>query len=393
MDDVPCIRPDTARPLDPGTRLLHIGPHKTGTTALQGALFAARERLAEHAIDYPGEDRHPMYAALAASSRPSMMGDRQPRREHWDRLVEAVAASGDRTVVVSSEFFAEADASAISRVVADLDGPRVHVVVTLRPLAKILPSQWQQYVQNGLRMGYRDWLEHMLRKPPYEQPNPSFWLRHAHDRLVERWSGAVGVDRLTVVVVDDRDRDMLLRAFESLLALPVKTLEHVTDAANRSLTLGEVEMIRHFNIEFRSSGLPERMYSRNVRYGAIMRMKTAWSPPPDHPRVTTPGWALERAAQIGSGVADRIRELGVRVHGDLRLLHEGPTLAPETGQPIVSVDPAAAAQALFGAIASTHEPPATPPRTQSVHQTRSTELMRVLLRRLARRAGRVLHIR
>ncbi|GGT08343.1 hypothetical protein [Streptomyces chromofuscus] len=52
-----------------------------------------------------------------------------------------------------------------------------------------MPSQWQQYVQNGLRMGYGDWLEHMPRKPPYEKPNPTFWPRH---RTTGWWSGGRG---------------------------------------------------------------------------------------------------------------------------------------------------------------------------------------------------------
>ena len=33
--------------LPSGVRLLHIGPHKTGSSAIQGALHAARERLAD----------------------------------------------------------------------------------------------------------------------------------------------------------------------------------------------------------------------------------------------------------------------------------------------------------------------------------------------------------
>ena len=40
--------------LEPGTRLLHIGPHKTGTTAIQGALHLARGRLAAAGVVYPG---------------------------------------------------------------------------------------------------------------------------------------------------------------------------------------------------------------------------------------------------------------------------------------------------------------------------------------------------
>ncbi|MDX6311493.1 MAG: hypothetical protein QOF44_957 [Streptomyces sp.] len=378
--------------LPAGSRLVHIGPHKTGTTAVQAALFDVRERLSEHGVEYPGDDRHPMYAALAVTARPSMMGDSTPKESHWRKLVDEVGATGDRTTVVSSEFFAEADDEAIARIVGELGGERVHVVVTLRPLAKILPSQWQQYVQNGLRMGYVDWLEHMLRKPPYEQPNPSFWLRHRHDRLIERWTKAVGQENLTVIVVDDTDRTMLMRAFESLLGLPGGLLAPVPDAANRSLTLGEIEMVRRFNIEFRKHDLPEQLYSRLLRYGAVPAMKTGRTPTPDEPRVTTPLWAMEEAAGIGTEIADRITRLGVRVIGDLALLHKSPSTRSggEVAQSAPVIDPEAGAQALFGAIAA--QAKLVPVRATAtgapVQHLRSADLVKVLARRARRRLSR-----
>src|SRR5690242_12088452 len=200
-----CTRsPEGVPALPPGTRLLHIGPHKTGTTSIQGALFAAKDRLGVHGVLWPAATLHPMEAVLAACARPGMMGDAGPSEKQWLRLVARVNGAGRAvTSVISSEFFADApDDATIGRIVAQLGGDRVHVLVTLRPLARIMPSQWQQYVQNGLRMGYEEWLEHMLRKAPYDKPNPSFWHRHRHDRLVERWVGAVGAERVTVVVVD-----------------------------------------------------------------------------------------------------------------------------------------------------------------------------------------------
>ncbi|MCX4592059.1 hypothetical protein OG819_20690 [Streptomyces sp. NBC_01549] len=304
-------------PLPPGTRLLHIGPHKTGTTSIQGALFAAKDAMAGHGVDFPAHSRHPMEAALAVCARPGMMGDTKPTEGHWKRLVDAVHATGRRTSVVSSEFFADApDDESIARIVDGLGRDQVHVLVTLRPLAKIMPSQWQQYVQNGLRMGYEDWLEHMLRKAPYEKPNPSFWRRHRHDRLVERWVRVAGAENVTVVVVDDRDRDGLMRTFESLLGLPDGLLEPVPDAANRSLTLAETEMLRKLNMEFRGNGLPDEVYSKMVRNGAVMHMKNTCRPAPDDARITTPRWALEAAAGIGAEMAERIAVMGVRVLGD-----------------------------------------------------------------------------
>ncbi|MFF4830435.1 hypothetical protein [Streptomyces sp. NPDC001315] len=392
-------------PLPAGTRLLHIGPHKTGTTAVQGALFAAKDALPAHGVAFPAHSRHPMEAALAACARPAMMGDTVPTDKHWLRLLELVEATGKATSVVSSEFFADAqDDATVARIVEQLGGTgapplersrargRVHVLVTLRPLARIMPSQWQQYVQNGLRMGYEDWLEHMLRKAPYEKPNPSFWQRHRHDRLVERWVRAVGAERVTVVVVDDRDRGGLLRTFEALLGLPENLLQPVPDTANRSLTLAETEMLRNLNKEFRGNGLPDELYSKLVRNGAVMHMKNACSPTPQDVKIVTPLWAVEAAAEIGAEMAGRIGSMGVRVLGDPGLLSLAPKPAGDSAPAEARIAPEVAAQALYGALAAVAQAPAesaSAAKARTVHQTSSKELVRVLghrcLKRLRRR--------
>ncbi|WP_052768721.1 hypothetical protein [Streptomyces humi] len=384
------IGPPAALPA--GTRLLHIGPHKTGTTAIQGALFAARDKLPAHGVEFPATTRHPMEAALAACARPAMMGDTVPTEKHWTRLLQQVDATGPRTAVISSEFFADAaDDETVSRIVRQLGGERVHVLVTLRPIAKIMPSQWQQYVQNGLRMGYEDWLDHMLRKAPYEKPNPSFWRRHRHDRLVERWIRAVGADRVTVVVVDDRDRDGLLRTFEALLGLPEKLLQPVPDAANRSLTLAETEMLRKLNMEFRGNGLPDELYSKLIRNGAVMHMKNTCSPTAGDVKISTPDWAVEAASRIGAEMAERVAATGVRVIGDPALLSAAPERPePATGE--ARIAPEVAAHALYGALAAAAAAPVrhtAEAKARTVHQTSSKELVRVLghrcLKRLRRR--------
>ncbi|MEV6111378.1 hypothetical protein AB0L59_02405 [Streptomyces sp. NPDC052109] len=380
-----CTRP---APLPPGTRLLHIGPHKTGTTAIQGALFAAKHRMGEYGVAFPAHTRHPMEAALAACARPAMMGDPVPTDRHWGRLLQQVAATVGRTSVISSEFFADAEGDGtIARIVDQLGGDRVHVLVTLRPLVKIMPSQWQQYVQNGLRMGYADWLEHMLRKPPYERPNPSFWHRHRHDRLVERWARAVGAERLTVVVVDDRDRAGLPRAFEALLGLPENLLQPVPDTANRSLTLAETEMLRNLNVEFRANGLPDELYSRLVRGGAVLHMKNACAPEPGDVKIVTPRWAVRAAAEIAAESAARIAALGVRVLGDPALLSAVPE-QPEPRPAEPRIAPEVAARALYGALAAVASAPGGGAPARTVHQTSSKDLLRVLGHRCLKRLGR-----
>jgi hypothetical protein len=378
--------------LPAGTRLLHIGPHKTGTTAIQGALFAAKDTMPEHGVDFPAHSRHPMEAALAACARPAMMGDTVPTDKHWTRLLDAVRATGDRTSVISSEFFADAeDDETIARIVEQLGGERVHILITLRPLARIMPSQWQQYVQNGLRMGYDNWLEHMLRKVPYEQPNPSFWRRHRHDRLVERWARVVGPERVTVVVVDDSDRDGLLRTFEALLGLPANLLRPVPDAANRSLTLAETEMLRKLNVEFRGNGLPDELYSKLVRNGAVMHMKNSCSPTSQDVKITTPRWAVEAAGAIGAEMAGTIAATGVRVVGDTALLSAVPETVEKKVSGVPRIAPEVAAQALYGALAAVAAAPvrhSAPAKARTVHQTSSKELVRVLGHRCLKKLRR-----
>ncbi len=332
--------------LQRGARLLHIGPHKTGTSAIQGALQAARERLAVEGVIYPGRGRQTLWPILAITGQPALLGEPRPDIAHWDLLVQAIAAAGDQRVVLSSEFFAETQDNVIPRVISDLGGERVHVVVTLRPLCKIMPSQWQQYVQNGFRMPYGEWLAGILRQPP-KTPTPGFWRRHRHDDLVGRWAAVVGPENVTVVVVDEADRTMLLRTFEAMLGLPDGFLALADDVANRSLTLAETEIVRRLNQEFRQREWPDGNYAKFMRYGAVYYMKTCRQPGPGEARITTPGWAVERATEIAGEMADNIRSIGVRVVGDLATLSElpadltgpvpggGPTLPlePEPAQP------------------------------------------------------------
>jgi hypothetical protein len=306
-----------------GTRLVHIGPQKTGTTALQSAFHANRPRVREQGVLYAGSARQPMTAALAVVGRPiDARTDRIPPITEWERLVRSIERAREPRVVVSAEALADARKPAIARIVRDLDPARVHVVVTLRPLARILSSQWQQYVQAGVTVSFEEWLDAIL-YPGRRKLTPSFWHRHRHDRLIARWAEAVGFDRMTVVVADDRDRDRILRVFERFVGLEAGTLVAEDDLANRSLTLGEVEIIRAFNAQFRAAELPMRLHTAVVRHGASELLKRR-PPASDERRIRLPPAAAARAAEIAAEIVANIRAMPVRVVGDLDSLVEVP---------------------------------------------------------------------
>jgi hypothetical protein len=173
--------------------LLHIGPHKTGTTAIQGALQAARPELARHGVIYPGSGRQHRMPALAVTNSRGVSGMREARMVEWERLVADVQAARRKRVVVSSEAFVEANDTVAATIVEQLGGDRVNVVVTLRPLARILPSAWQQLVRNHLCATYDEWLETVLNHSPDRPSTRNFWHRHRHEAVVERWMSILGL--------------------------------------------------------------------------------------------------------------------------------------------------------------------------------------------------------
>ncbi|HVX54627.1 MAG TPA: hypothetical protein VHA72_09020, partial [Nocardioides sp.] len=79
--------------LPPGSRLVHIGPHKTGTTAVQAAFDANRARIAAYGVRYAGSRRQAYRPALALTG---LRGQRGSVIEAgaWERLVAEVEGYG-----------------------------------------------------------------------------------------------------------------------------------------------------------------------------------------------------------------------------------------------------------------------------------------------------------
>ena len=337
----------TAAALPDGTRLVHIGPYKTGTTAIQAAFHLARKSALAQGVQYAGYGRQPMTAVMAGIGKPSpWASDRKPpNRAVWRQLVGEIRGSSARQVVLSSESFSDAEPEAIRRVVEELGNERVHIAVTLRPLAKVIPSQWQQYVQNRLVEPFDSWLDAILNKPR-GTVTPTFWFRHRHDELIKRWVDVVGPDRVTAIVLDDRDHGLAYRAFEELTGLTAGTLVPDAQLSNRSMTLAEIEVIRAFNIAYKEAALPPVLYQRVMRTGAAQLMERR-TPAADEGKVELPPWAVDPVARIARDIVEGIAATGVRVVGDLESLSTASTNRTDA-PPVVHVTPDVAAAAAMG---------------------------------------------
>lgn len=309
--------------IHPGEVLLHVGVHKTGTTALQAALFDARTSLRGQGVAYPGKARsHYMHGLAAIGRRRGWAnGGAVPRSTLWTDLIASTAKAADKRVIISGESFCEANEEQAGEIVAALGGQRVKVIITLRPLEQLLPSTWQQYVKAGSSLRYDAWLDDVARGPGAPKPaTPSFWLRNEHARQVAKWVSAASADRVGVVVVDPRNRMGLFEDFEDLLGLQRGTLQVSTTAqSNRGLSAEEVEMLRVFN-ERVGHRFDYQLYDHIVRRAGFNAMVEGRRPGTGEAALVVPARIAQVMREHGSSAVESIRASGVRVIGDLALL-------------------------------------------------------------------------
>ncbi|GAA3548349.1 hypothetical protein [Nocardioides daeguensis] len=354
-------------PLPAGARILHVGPPKTGTTALQSSLHQARAELEEQGVHYLSRGRHDASAARWITRRPVLGSDLVKAEQRWERIASDLRAPSTARRLFSSEFLSDATDDQVDEILTRIGHSDLWAVLTLRPLARILSSQYQQTLQSGGRREYDEWLRSLF-TPEHTRPAPrQFWLRHRHDALARRWAERIGPEKVIVVVLDPVDRDFLPRTFEQILGLTARTLTAKPALENRSLTAAEAEVIRRFNVQYRRAGLrPESQARMLIDIGNHLKQRT---PHDDEPRIVTPDWALSRANEVAAEMAANIGALGVDVRGDLAQLSAVPlTGARETTVP-GTVDPELAADVAIGVATAiqrlgTAAPqlPATPPR-------------------------------
>lgn len=335
-----------------GTRLIHIGPPKTGTTAIQRAFLNRRSDLLERGIVFPGRGARPRAAGWAVIGAGVPRGRPKPTMDDWYALVHEVQAAGDKRVVLSNESFADGYADAVKTIVAGLGGDRIHVVHSVRRVDKLLNSHWQQRVRAGLTVPYDDWLEVVLGEANEKNADwRGFWRHHDLTDVMARWVGAAGADKVTLIVADESDHELLPRLFERFLGLPAGYLQLDADPANRSMSLNEIEMMRRLHELGREAGWSDVVFRQVMRFGVVDDLMTMPRNPADR-RIELPAWAARRAAEINDERIELVRSLGVRVIGDPELLRSEPSDAEAVDVAGVRVTAQVAARATAAAIAA-----------------------------------------
>ncbi|HEX2892524.1 MAG TPA: hypothetical protein VHO29_00795, partial [Marmoricola sp.] len=314
----------------PGTVLLHIGPAKTGSTAMQHAMFQVRDRLAEHGVHYVGSRPHEKEAGgIALGLTRGAIGRRDPRPESWQRLVDEIATTALPRMVLSNEDFGRADEAAIDRILAATGPERTHLVYVARRLDKVLPSHWQQQVKARMTSSYEDFLREML------DPDAGTW-RHQLvmdpqdvGAVLARWGKVLPPERMTVVVAEEGNREALPHAFERLLDLPTGLIAPPGGPANQSMGLAETEAVRRINrLAIHEQWTPVE-YRQLVQLGVVRALKNRAGG--SGPRIGgVPRWAFDRVAELADAQVDGIKASGAHVIGDPELLRVRGQVEPVT---------------------------------------------------------------
>jgi hypothetical protein len=300
---------------------MHIGPMKSGTTAIQRAASTRRKALLRHGVRYPGSGLN-HYTEVCALMGLRREGER-PAIETWESLLEEVEADTSRRIFINHEWICEADDPMAQRFV-DALGDETHVAITLRPLSGMATSYWQEIVKNGATTRpFDQWLRRALARPPGEQVR-SRWERQCdHAGIVERWERLLGPDRVTVVIADKANPSQVPATLARLLDLPAGMLDDTgADGghANRSLSAPEAEFFRRQNVVFKENNVPFADYALAYRRGAVARILRSEFPEAER-KILLPTWAADLATEYGKGIADRLATSKVQIVGDLAALH------------------------------------------------------------------------
>ncbi|MGZ5417496.1 MAG: hypothetical protein ACXWDI_09975 [Nocardioides sp.] len=298
--------------------VLHVGLPKSGTTFLQQSLAANREVLGDRGVLYPQTDDDMMFrAALDVRGNHKAWGRKRREVEGaWDELCLR-ARHHVGTTVISHELLAAASRHQVDAATTMLKGLEVHVVVTVRDLARQLVAEWQEGIKHGRRLTFEEF--HARVGTSHVSGDDSL-ARHffaAQDlaEVLDRWGRWLPEKQVHVVVgaPEGAQPGVLWAHFAEVVGFdPDGFPPAEARRTNASLGVDEIDLLRRVNI-----ALDGRL--RQPAYGRLAKHRVA------HELLAGQGSARPvLPAQLYAAVTDvaerwckEVRKAGYTVHGDL----------------------------------------------------------------------------
>jgi hypothetical protein len=227
---------------------LHIGKHKTGTSALQWFLLNNQERLRRDGFYYPEHslDANRVSSGNAAAFSRMLKADESQART-W---AENLSTCEYEKIILSSEFLYVLDEPGIHQLRDFFNTIETRVIVYLRRQDFLMMSGYNQLVKRrGVRQKIGDWWPANLEQ-----------LRWT-DAKLHRWADVFGSDRITVRLYEQEQLTggNLFADFLSVVGLKLTHEWHLPDQRiNTGYRTDPLECMRLFN----HLGLDEKQQKR-----------------------------------------------------------------------------------------------------------------------------------
>jgi len=328
---------------------LHIGAMKTGTSYLQQLLVENKERLAADGVLFPGRSG---WAEQVRGVRDvlQLIADDEMRAQMegaWDRITDEIGSHDGRAALLSMEFMSFARPPRAAALVQSLAPAKVHVVLTVRDAARVLPAQWQESTQNRGTSSWQDYTDAVLSGA---NPQNKVWRTSMRalniPRMLSVWSPLVPPERLHIVLVPPpgSPSTLLWERLSAAVGLDPRKYEPPRRRRNESLGYASADLMRRANVDLRE--LPLSDYQRTVKAYLCKQVLAART---GEPKVTMTRGLAQFAAGWNATMTEAITATGDRVYGDLADLAVAPTETVEHLQPPSQDDLlAAAADAVAG---------------------------------------------
>lgn len=311
---------------------LHVGAPKTGTTYLQGVLWRNRQQLRTAGLHVVGQGRGEHYRAGndlrgvefdPADPGPDWAGA-------WDTLAAQAVRSEAASTVISDEHLAALSVQGVRRAVESLAPREVHVVYTARNLARLLPSEYQEFVKHRSRLTYAEWVTRVFETRD-KGPGHWFWLVHDPADVVRRWTSGVQPEQFHLLTLPPpgSPKDELWQRFADVVGVDPAAATDFQVEGNDALGMAEAEVLRRVNIALPES-YPRWHHSgiaRDILASGILGPRSSTGRPALPEQLADA--VREQTARNISGLAAS----GCDIVGDLDVLQVGDDLAAGQAPP------------------------------------------------------------
>lgn len=218
------------------TAWLHIGLPGTGAPAVAAALASYADSAAAQGFSLPAlSEEQLLRAALELRREHKAWGYRRREVEGAWAEVCRRAHKGRREPVVVCDLLAACSPEQVALLLDGLAPMRTHVVVSLRdPLSQVLDA-WAQTVRLGRAVPFATYAERLLDPARGHVQAERFWAAQDVGAVLDRWSRAVGAERVHVAVLPPHadPAPAAWAALAGVIGLDVSALPRPGDGATR----------------------------------------------------------------------------------------------------------------------------------------------------------------